>query len=392
MMDVTQEFALQQQLESSQRMESVGRLAGGIAHDFNNILTVILAHIGFILDGLVGSPALQEDARVVQDAGVRAAGLTRQLLAFSRRQILEMRIVNLNDLVTGTEKMLSRVIGEDINLRTVLEPALRPIRADVTQIEQVMMNLVVNARDAMPRGGSIGIETANVTLDDAYYRARLEVRPGDYVMLVVTDTGTGMDPETQKRIFEPFFTTKPQGQGTGLGLATVYGIVKQMNGSKFVYSELNKGTTFKIYFPVALDVAIDGAPESAKSPAIQPTETILLVEDDELVRRSAQRILGAAGYRVIVTASPEEALAIARAGKESFDLLLTDVVMPGMGGSDLWEAIRQVRDVRVLFMSGYTDDTVVRHGVLEGEMPYLSKPFTKKSLLDKVREVIHHAG
>jgi CheY-like chemotaxis protein len=204
----------------------------------------------------------------------------------------------------------------------------------------------------------------------------------------VTDTGTGMDPETQNRIFEPFFTTKPQGQGTGLGLATVYGIVKQMNGSIFVYSELGKGTTFKIYLPVALDMAAGGAPGAAQAPAIQPTETVLLVEDDELVRRSAQRILQGGGYRVIVTASPEEALAIAQAGKEPFDLLFTDVVMPGLSGSELWAAVRQVRDVRVLFMSGYTDDSIVRHGILEGEMPFLTKPFTKQSLLDKVREVL----
>jgi PAS domain S-box-containing protein len=392
LMDVTQEFALQQQLESSQRMESVGRLAGGIAHDFNNILTVILAHIGFILDGLKDSPALSEDALVVRDAGTRAAALTRQLLAFSRRQILEMRIVNLNEQVSGTQKMLSRVIGEDITLRTALARAVRPIRADVTQIEQVLMNLVVNARDAMPRGGSITLETANVTLDEAYSRAHLEVKPGDYVMLAVTDTGMGMDPETQRRIFEPFFTTKPQGQGTGLGLATVYGIVKQMNGSIFVYSEPGQGATFKIYFPVALDVVIDGTSEAVKPPAAQPTETVLLVEDDELVRRSAQRILAGGGYRVIVATTPEEALAIARAGDQPFDLLFTDVVMPGMSGSELWEAVRQVRDVRVLFMSGYTDDSIVRHGILEGKVPFLTKPFTKQSLLDKVRDVLGAGG
>ncbi len=390
LVDVTQEFALQQQLESSQRMEAVGRLAGGIAHDFNNILTVILAHAEFILDGLKDRPALSEDAGVIRDAATRAAGLTRQLLAFSRRQILEMRIVNLNEVVSGTHKMLSRVIGEHIKLQSALEGAIRAIRADVTQIEQVLMNLVVNARDAMPRGGSITIETANVTLDEAYSRAHLEVKPGDYVMLAVTDTGTGMDPETQRRIFEPFFTTKPQGQGTGLGLATVYGIVKQMNGSIFVYSELGKGSTFKIYFPVALDVAINSAPESMRQPVIQPTETVLLVEDDPSVRRSAQRILAGAGYQVIVAARPDEALSVAQAGSQPFDLLLTDVVMPGMSGSELWEAVRNVRDVRVLFMSGYTDDSIVRHGILDGRVPFLTKPFTKQTLLDKVREVFAH--
>jgi PAS domain S-box-containing protein len=385
--DVTATRELERQLAQSQRLETVGRLAGGIAHDFNNILTVISAYIGFILDRAKDNAQLQEDATVVQDASRRAAALTRQLLAFSRRQILQMRVISLNDVVTGMHTMLGRVIGEDIVVRVALDPALKPVRADASQVDQVLMNLVINARDAMPRGGILSIETENQSLDEHYARMHTDVAPGEYVMLAITDSGTGMAPETQKRIFEPFFTTKPQGQGTGLGLATVYGIVKQMNGSIFVYSELNKGTTFKIYFPVALDAAINGALESAKPPTVQPTETILLVEDDELVRRSAQRILQGGGYRVIVATSPEEALAIAKAGDQSFDLLLTDVVMPGLSGGELWETIRKVRDVRVLFMSGYTDDMIVRHVVLEGEMPFISKPFTKQSLLDKVREV-----
>jgi PAS domain S-box-containing protein len=388
LIDVTKVRRLEEQLSQAQRLESVGRLAGGVAHDFNNILTVISSYIGFILDELALDSSLHEDATVVRDASRRAADLTRQLLAFSRRQILEMRTVSVNDVVAGLEKMVTRLIGEDIQVVSILDPGVRPIRADVSQIEQVIMNLAVNSRDAMPRGGVITIETANQSLDEHYAGTHAGIRPGEYVMLAVTDVGTGMDKETQQHIFEPFFTTKPQGKGTGLGLATVYGIVKQMNGSIFVYSELGKGTTFKIYFPVSEH----GAAQSQEAPLAevskQHAETILLVEDDELVRRSAERILQGAGYQVIAATGSEQAIGIARDRARSIDLLLSDVVMPGMSGGEMYEEIRKNRDVRVVFMSGYTDDTVVRHGILEGNVPFLTKPFTKQSLLVKVREAI----
>jgi CheY-like chemotaxis protein len=272
-----------------------------------------------------------------------------------------------------------------------LAPDIRPIRADVTQIEQVLMNLVVNARDAMPRGGTITLETSNQYLDENYARTHLEVRPGDYVMMAVTDTGTGMDAETLRRMFEPFFTTKPEGRGTGLGLATVYGIVKQMSGSIYVYSEPGKGTTFKLYFPVAMDVQMESEVAAALVAAPRPTETILLVEDDDLVRRSAQRILQGAGYQVITVTNPGDAIATVRQRPGPIHLLFSDVVMPGMSGSELWAAIRREREVPVLFMSGYTDDAIVRHGILEGDLPFLAKPFSKQSLLEKVREALHPA-
>ncbi|HEX7929017.1 MAG TPA: ATP-binding protein, partial [bacterium] len=284
-----------------------------------------------------------------------------------------------------------RMIGEDIKLESSLLPNIRPIRADVTQIEQILMNLVVNARDAMPRGGTITVETSNHFLDENYSRTHLEVRPGEYVMMAVTDTGTGMDAATQQRMFEPFFTTKPEGRGTGLGLATVYGIVKQMNGSIYVYSELGRGTTFKIYFPVAMDIKIENETTAIQATLPRPSETILLVEDDDLVRRSAQRILQGAGYQVITVNNPGDAITTVQQRKDPIHLLFSDVVMPGMSGSELWAAVRKEREVPALFMSGYTDDAIVRHGILEGDLPFLAKPFSKQSLLEKVREALHPA-
>jgi two-component system, cell cycle sensor histidine kinase and response regulator CckA len=388
LVDVTQERALERQLEMAQRMESVGRLAGGIAHDFNNILAIILSYAEFILEAAGDNQALRDDALVIQESGERAAGLTRQLLAFSRRQVLQLNDADVNALVTGLTKMLVRLIGEDVTLDTALAPQVHLIRADSTQVEQILMNLVVNARDAMPTGGRITIETANRTLDDNYAASHGIVKPGEYVMLSVTDTGIGMDAETQKKIFEPFFTTKEPGKGTGLGLATVYGIVRQMDGAIFVYSEPNKGTTFKIYFP-AIEQQNARATLQEKAKAVpRATETILLVEDDVLVRRSATRILEGNGYKVVAAGTAGEALEIANNGLEKLDLLISDVVMPEKGGPELWEAIRQVRDIPALFMSGYTDDAIVRHGILEGKYPFLTKPFARDSLLGKVREVL----
>jgi PAS domain S-box-containing protein len=386
--DVTELRKREAELRQSQKLEAIGSLAGGIAHDFNNLLTVIGSYSGFIQDAAEGQEGIREDARVIRETSDRAAALTRQLLAFSRRQVLLMRPLEINRTVGNIEKMLRRLIGEHIELRTSLQANLRLIEADETQIEQIILNLAVNARDAMPKGGKLLIETDHRALDANYSATHAEVTPGDYVMLAVTDTGEGMSPEVQKRIFEPFFTTKPLGEGTGMGLATVYGIVKQMKGFIYVYSEPGKGTSFKTFFPESSnETAVGVSPvETAAKPAA--TETVLLVEDEELVRRSAVRILKSAGYVVLQASDPQEALRICGRSTEQIDLLLSDVVMPGLSGRELWDQVRDVRPMRVLFMSGYTDDAVVRHGILQGSVPFLSKPFTKQTLLAKVREVL----
>jgi PAS domain S-box-containing protein len=386
--DVTDIKQREAELRQSQKLEAIGSLAGGIAHDFNNLLTVIGSYSGFIQDAAKGQDAIRADALVIQETSERAAALTRQLLAFSRRQVLQMRVLDLNKTVGSVERMLQRLIGENIELRTSLRPDLRWIQADETQIEQIILNLAVNARDAMPRGGKLSIETANRALDASYATIHAEVTPGDYVMLAVTDTGVGMSPEVQKRIFEPFFTTKALGEGTGMGLATVYGIVKQMKGFIFVYSEPGKGTSFKIYFPESPDQVESAVRTVAAAATTGATETVLLVEDEELVRRSAARILKSAGYVVLQASDAQEALKICGSPAEKIDLLLSDVVMPGLSGRELWDQVRGVRPIRAIFMSGYTDDAIVRHGILEGEVPFLNKPFTKQTLLGKVREVL----
>ena len=387
--DVTETKRQEEMLRQSQKLEAIGSLAGGISHDFNNLLTVISSHAEFIVEAAGGPGQIRDDAQMILDAGARAAALTRQLLAFSRKQVLQMRVLDLNAIVANLEKMLQRLIGEDIELRSTLAPTVKKIHADPTQIEQIVMNLVVNARDAMPKGGKLVIETANKALDATYTSTHTEMIPGDYVMLAVTDTGEGMDEATQARVFEPFFTTKPQGKGTGMGLATVYGIVKQMNGSIFVYSEPGKGTTFKIYFPAPAAGPTAAVAQDTPEQRAKPTETVLLVEDEELVRRSAARILEGEGYTVLQAASAEEALEIVAARGATINLLLSDVVMPGMSGGELWERIRGKLPIRVLFMSGYTDDAIVRHGVLEGGVPFINKPFSRHSLLNKVREVLN---
>jgi hypothetical protein len=389
--DVTEKRRLEAQLLQSQKMESVGRLAGGVAHDFNNLLGVITGY-GELLQRDVG-PGHPGFGRVeeIRKASDRAAALTRQLLAFSRKQILEPKVLDLNAVVSDTEKMLRRLIGEDIQLMTVFDERLGRVRADPGQMEQVIVNLAVNARDAMPEGGKLIIETGNVSLDENYVRTRPDARPGQHVMLAVSDTGHGMTAETLAHVFEPFFTTKEQGKGTGLGLATVHGIVRQSGGHVMVYSEIGRGTTFKVYLPrleegqrmdaLAAPAVIEAPPSG--------TETILLVEDESSLRVMISEILQTAGYTVLEGPTPEQALAAAGAHKGPIPLVLTDVVLPRMSGRQMAEALRSSRpDSRVLFMSGYTDDAIGHHGILDPGVHFLQKPFTTEGLLHKVRELL----
>ncbi len=379
----------EEQLRMSQKLEAVGRLAGGIAHDFNNLLTVISGRCEILRSRVPGNAAATAEIDLIRDAGERAAALTHQLLAFSRRQVLAPKVLDLNSSIASLLPMLQRLIGEDIDLKHGAGPGLGRVKADPGQIEQVIMNLAVNARDAMADGGTLIIETRNVDLDEIYARQHAPAPPGPYVMLAVSDTGTGMTHEIQARIFEPFFTTKERGKGTGLGLATVYGIVKQSGGYIWVYSELGHGTTFKIYLPRVEEAIAEAAPAAAPRPAMRGSETILLVEDEEVVRKLAREVLESRGYRVLDARGGEEALQICERFEGTIHLMLTDVVMPRMSGRTLADKIVASRpDVRVLFMSGYTDDAIAHHGVLEVGLDYLPKPFTIESLTGKVREVL----
>ncbi len=386
--DITERKQAEEQLRQLQKMEAVGRLAGGVAHDFNNIMTAILGFSEVMLVDLEEDHPLRRDIEEIRNAGQRAVSLTEQLLAFSRKQILAPQVLDLNALVAEMRKMLRRLIGEDIELVTMVEPALDRVKADPGQLQQVIANLAVNARDAMPKGGKLTIETRNVELDEAYARNHAEVMPGRYVMLAVSDTGTGMDEETKTRLFEPFFTTKEQGKGTGLGLATVYGIVKQSGGSIWVYSEPEHGTTFKIYLPQA--------EETAEQPAAGPTarssrgsETVLLVEDEDAVRALARRALETKGYTVLDARNGEEALRICQRHASPIHVLVTDVVMPRMSGRELADRLAPLGpNLKVLYMSGYTDDAIVHHGVLDPGVDFLQKPFTPDALARKLREVL----
>ena len=393
-MDMTDRRRLEEQLLQSQKLEAIGRLAGGVAHDFNNLLTGILGYANFALKSLPDNHASRPDILEIERAGTRAAALTGQLLAYARRQMIAPKLVSLTELVTNMENLLRRLIGEDIDLETRCAADLWPAQIDPGQFEQVIINLAVNARDAMPRGGHLTIETSNCTLDDTYVSQHPEVLPGEYVMLAVADTGVGMDSATQVRIFEPFFTTKEQGKGTGLGLAVCYGIVRQANGHLWVYSERGRGTTFKVLLPRSAETEEGVAtPRHVEPLSSSGSETILIVEDEPVVRRLTVRALTERGYHVLEAEDGESALEVARAHKGDLQLLVTDVVMPGMNGKELADRLTTDRpDLRVLYISGYAEHAVVRQGVLVEGIAFLSKPFDLSELARTVREVLDKAS
>jgi PAS domain S-box-containing protein len=388
-LDVTDRKHLTDQLRQSQKMQAIGELAGGVAHDFNNLLMVVKGHAQLLLQRMPKDASLHHSVEQMEKAADRAASLTRQLLAFSRKQVLQPRVLDMNDVVGGMIKMFSRVIGENIEMAFVPGANLGRTKADPGQIEQVLLNLVVNARDAMPDGGRLTIETANVQLDHTYAAGHVTVEPGPYIMLTVTDTGCGMDVETQSRIFEPFFTTKEAGKGTGLGLATVYGVVKQSGGYIWVYSEVGCGSTFKIYLPQVAEEVEAPVVASETGGSLAGTETILFVEDEQSVRELVRDYLRGEGYSVLDAGDGIEALQVAAAHNGPIHILVTDVVMPRLSGRDLAAKLSaERRNLKVLFISGYTDDTVVRHGVLDGGVAFLQKPFNLKALAEKIREVL----
>lgn len=388
-LDIDRRKSVEAQLRHAQKMEAIARLAGGVAHDFNNLLSIVLSYSQMALDALLPPDPIREDVAEIRRAGERAAVLTRQLLAFSRRQVLEPRVVNLNEILHDMEKMTRRLVGEDVQTTVLLAPDLGRVRVDPGQIEQVVMNLVVNARDAMPEGGLLTIETKNVVLDEGYADQHLEIVPGPYVLLAVTDTGIGMDKATAEQIFEPFFTTKGKHEGTGLGLSTAFGIVKQSGGHIWVYSEPGEGTTFKVYLPVTDESKEeDGAGRPVDAPS-RGKETVLLVEDDDQLRALARSILRRHGYHVLEAANAGEALLLCEQHSAKIHLLLSDVVLPRMSGVRLVERLKELRpDLRVLYMSGYAESAIVHHGVLEAGVDFLQKPLTPDQLLRKVRDVL----
>jgi PAS domain S-box-containing protein len=388
-LDVTERIRLEDQYRQAQKMEAIGQLAGGIAHDFNNLLTAIDGYCALIGDSNNLNPTEREYVGEVQLAATRASGLTRQLLAFSRRQILEPRVIDLRESIKGLEPMLKRLIGEDVEVTVRTMPQRHAVKADPGQIEQVIMNLAINARDAMPKGGKLLIEVTPAAIAESHLRQGTTVRAGRYVMLAVSDSGEGMDAATQARVFEPFFTTKQKGKGTGLGLSTVYGIVKQSDGYIWLYSEAGVGTTFKVYLPRVDDPVepVAAAPRSTGS--LRGTETILVVEDEDAVRQLVSRVLEKRGYTVLLAAAPNEAAEISRREKQPIHLLISDVVLPQMSGRVMADQIVPNQPgIKVLYMSGYTDDAIVHHGVLDPGTPFLQKPFTPDALVRKVREVL----
>ena len=386
--DVTDMMLLEQQLAHAQKMDAVGRLAGGIAHDFNNMLSVIIGVSESALGELHVDDPLRRDFDDILAAGTRSAALTRQLLAFGRRQLLQPKVTNLNTLNRDTERVLGRMLGEDVELTLLLADDVADVKIDAGQFDQVLVNLVVNARDAMPDGGQLTIETANVTFDEEYARLHVGAQPGQYVMLAVSDTGVGMDEATRARIFEPFFTTKSAGRGTGLGLATVFGIVSQSGGHIWVYSEPGHGTTFKVYVPATQESALPVA-HAAPERHVGGHERILLVEDEAMVRLFIKRVLERGGYDVVEAANAGEALLLFESKEAPIDLLLTDVVMPRMSGRQLAERLCAADpSLRVLYMSGYTENAIVHHGVLGDGIDFVPKPVTAGTLLPKIRELL----
>jgi len=388
--DTTARKKMEEQLRLSQRMDALGRLAGGVAHDFNNLLTVILGNSDVVVDSLPpGHPAIQK-LEIIRKAGVSAADLTRQLLAFGRQQLVQPRILDLTDTLQKMEVLLRRLIGENIELKILLDSSLGAIKADPGQIEQILLNLAVNARDAMPKGGRLTIEARNVEIDESYREEHPAAIPGPYILLAVTDAGCGMDRETQLRIFDPFFTTKELGKGTGLGLATVYGIVKQAGGYIWVYSEIAQGSVFKVYLPRVERAAEPGKREREEEEVCNGSETILLAEDSDPLREMAREYLESVGYTVLEAASGKDALQRAKDFGGTIDLLLTDVVMPQMSGPELASQIAVHRPgIKVIFTSGYTDDAIARQGILDSKVAFVQKPYRPKELARKIREVLH---
>jgi PAS domain S-box-containing protein len=386
--DITERRQLEEQFRQAQKMEAVGRLAGGVAHDFNNLLMVINGYTEVLLEELKSGDAMFQKVQSIQQAADRAATLTRQLLAFSRKQLLELKVVDVNTVIGDMERLLRPLIGENIGLVTRLSPDAGRTRADAGQLEQVIMNLVVNAKDAMPEGGKITVQSSDVTVRQNFREHRF-IQPGRYVVLSVSDTGHGMDKETQSRIFEPFFTTKEKGKGTGLGLSTVYGIVKQSGGYVFAQSEPGAGTTFNIYLPRVEDSPEELSPAKFQENEKGGCETVLLVEDEDSVRELVRETLAARGYHVLEAENGESGLRVAEAHGDGIDILITDVVMPGMGGRELAKRLLQIRpDLGVLYLSGYTEDTILHQGALDPGTAFLQKPFTLQNLARKVREVL----
>ncbi len=389
--DITGRRSVEGQLRQSHKMEAIGTLAGGVAHDFNNLLTVIIGNAQLALMDAGKNGPLYEEIKEIKQAGERAVSVTRQLLAFSRKQIIKPEILDINEEINETGKMLQRLIREDIEFLTVLEPELWKVYADPMQINQVLMNMVVNARDAMPGGGKLTIETANMELDNIYFQDRgvESALSGSYVMLAVTDNGTGMDEKTRSRVFDPFFTTKEKVGGTGMGLSTVYGIVKQNNGYVWVYSEPGKGTSFKVYFPKVAEDVTAGKERAKVSDEISGSETVLIVEDNDALRKLAKNALRKYGYKILEAENGEKALNVSETHEGPIHLLLTDVVMPRMSGTDLSEKLQSIRpETRVIYMSGYTADAIVRNGILRQDINFIEKPFSLESLGKKVRQVL----
>ncbi|MFC1494566.1 ATP-binding protein [Thermodesulfobacteriota bacterium] len=388
--DITKQKKLEDQLQQAQKMEAIGTLSGGIAHDFNNLLTTILGNSDFIMADLKREDPLYEDMEEIKRAAERGSNLTRQLLAFSRKQITQPSILDFNELLTDIEKMLRRLIGEDVEMQIIPSSELWLIKVDLGQMEQVIMNLVVNAKDAMPKGGKLTIETSNEDLGKNFFHEHgFAGQPGAYVRLSVTDNGIGMDKEIEERIFEPFYTTKETGKGTGLGLSTVYGIIKQNNGYILVDTTPEEGCTFDIYLPKTKEDMVSEKKEQPPVTKLIGSETVLFVEDDNSVRKLGRSVLKKKGYKVLVAEDGKDALRVSNAHDGSIDLLITDVVMPKIGGKELSERLQPLfPDIKVIFMSGYTDDAIVHHGILDSEVNFLEKPFTPEGLAKKTREIL----